>query len=94
MHEQVLKEHFINVVVLAVLLVGTLLSWSWPWGVLFIYWTLPAWSTGRVFLVGDIEREKQPTLYWSVLAFWVLGGVAMIITDPMLLKLVGFGGGS
>ena len=87
-----MKERILNILVLVLLLVATLLNWSWPWGVLLVYGTIPAYSTGRVLLVGDVERDKEPLLFGAILIFWVLGGLAMIVMDPLVLALLGMGG--
>ena len=37
----------VNTLVLAGLLLATWMNWSWPWGALFIYWTIPAIRFGE-----------------------------------------------
>lgn len=87
---------FINAIVFLGLLVALILNWSWPWGVLFLYWTIPA-IRGRVtILVSEINRDDQRVLFWAVTILWILIGILMILTDltPALVNqfYAGIGG--
>lgn len=72
---------WLTALVLVGLLVALYLDWSWPWGVLFIYWAVPAVWTGEAHLIGTIPRETSPVLFWLVTILWVLLGVLMILVD-------------
>lgn len=72
---------WVNVVALAVLLVATWMNWIWIWGILFIYWAVPAFVTGEAHLVGSVSRDEQPVVFWLVTALWILLGVVTILLD-------------
>lgn len=74
-------SRLVNSLALAGLFVATWMNWSWPWGVLFIYWAIPAIRFGEAHLIGPVTRDEQPVLFWSVTALWVLFGAAFILTD-------------
>ena len=74
-------SRLVNSLVLTGLCVATWMNWSWPWGVLFIYWAIPAIRFGEAHLIGPVTRDEQPVLFWFVTALWVLFGVAFILTD-------------
>lgn len=70
------------------LLLALYMNWSWPWGLLFIYWAVLAMFAGEAFLIGPISREHDPDLFWIVTVLWALLGVMMILVDvaPSLLN--------
>ncbi|MGI9406034.1 MAG: hypothetical protein ACR2O4_06645 [Hyphomicrobiaceae bacterium] len=70
-----------NGIVFLALLAALYMNWSWPWGVLFIYWAVPAYVTGEAFLVGKLTREDDAPLFWSVTVLWAATGVMMILVD-------------
>lgn len=72
---------WLTTLVLAALLVTLYMNWSWPWGVLFIYWALPSYISGEAFLIGPIAREESPILFWVVTVLWLMLGVVMILID-------------
>ncbi|MCY3630753.1 MAG: hypothetical protein F4120_02255 [Rhodothermaceae bacterium] len=72
---------WVNVVALAVLLVATLMNWMWIWGILFIYWAVPAFLTSETHLVGPISRDTQPVIFWLVTVLWIVLGVVTILLD-------------
>lgn len=71
----------INAVVFLGLLVALVMNWSWPWGVLFLYWTIPAVKGRVTVLVSEIDRDDQTVLFWAVTVLWILIGILMILTD-------------
>ena len=72
---------WMTVLALVGLLVALYMNWSWPWGLLFIYWTVPSILTGQTQLIGPLSRETQPILFWVVIALWLSLGAMMILTD-------------
>ena len=54
--------------------------WS-PWGLLFIYWIIPNFYSGRAFLVFDVARDEAPLLFWLVQLTWLALGIMMILMD-------------
>ena len=71
----------VNVVVLAGLLFATWMNWSWPWGVLFISWTIPSIRYGEAYLIGPVPRDEQPVVFWTVTGLWVFFGVLAVMVD-------------
>lgn len=71
----------INVVALIFLLVATYLGWWWPWGLLFIFWAIPAVYYGEAHLIGPIPRDTQPLLFWAVTVLWILLGIMTVMMD-------------
>lgn len=87
----------VNTLALAALLFATWMNWSWPWGALFIYWTVPAIRFGEIHLVGPVPRDDQPVLFWTVTALWMLLGAMTIMVDAApdaLAKLYKLGWGA
>ena len=72
---------WLTALVLVGLLVALYLNWSWPWGLLFIYWAVPSIWTGEAHLIGAIRRVEAPFLFWMVTVLWVVLGVLMILVD-------------
>lgn len=63
-------------------LIGALfLGWQWPWGLLFIYWVLPAYMAGEAHLLGPVSRARDPFLFWAIVALWTLFGALMVLAD-------------
>ncbi|MEM7350085.1 MAG: hypothetical protein AAF657_04710 [Acidobacteriota bacterium] len=70
-----------TILALIVIYVAMVMGWSWPWGVLFILWTLPAFYSGRVHLVEEVDRAENPVLFWLVVVTWLVLSLYMIATD-------------
>ncbi|MEM7221586.1 MAG: hypothetical protein AAF495_01315 [Pseudomonadota bacterium] len=68
-------------ILLPVLLIATYFSWYWVWGLLFLYWALPAIRSGEAFLVEPIERASNPVLFWAITAMWAGFGVWTLVAD-------------
>ena len=71
----------LDVLVLIGLLAATALGWSWPWGVLFIYWSVPALRHGETLLLRPLSRTERPVIFWIVTLLWVVFGVVTILAD-------------
>lgn len=67
-----------NYIALPVLLVAAVLEIYWLWGLLFLWWAVPAIMTGQTALVFEISRETDPILFWAVTALWAVFGLMMI----------------
>ena len=78
----------LTVFVLIALFVALYMNWSWPWGLLFIYWAVPSYLNGEAFLVGPISLKENPILFWIITILWIVLGVIMILSDvaPALIK--------
>lgn len=84
-----MNNRIVHYVVFVLLLASTLIGWNWLWGLLFIFWTIPAYFSGRVFFIDMVERQKEPVFYWAILLTWLLLGVMMVLGDvPMLQPYV------
>ena len=75
------RRQVINFAVFVALMAAIWLRlWS-PWGLLFIYWIIPNFYSGRAFLVFDVAREEAPVLFWLVQLTWLALGIMMILMD-------------
>ncbi|MCG8457553.1 MAG: hypothetical protein MI919_14865, partial [Holophagales bacterium] len=61
--------------------IGNVSGWSWPWGVLFLSWTLPAFYSGRIHLIEEVERERRPRHFGAIASTWVVLGPALVVLD-------------
>lgn len=68
----------INYIALPVLLAATMVGLYWVWGLLFIWWVVPAIMSGQALLVFEIYRDEDPLLYWAVTALWAVLGLMMV----------------
>ena len=75
------RHQGINALVLIGLISALFMNWTWPWGLLFLYWTLPACYSGETFLVGTLHRKDEPLLFWLVVVLWISLGLLMILLD-------------
>ena len=75
------RRHAINFAVFVALVIATLFElWS-PWGLLFIFWIIPNFYSGRAFLVFEVARDEAPVLFWLVQLTWFALGVMMVLMD-------------
>ncbi|MEM7391110.1 MAG: hypothetical protein AAF492_02085, partial [Verrucomicrobiota bacterium] len=70
-----------TILALAVLFYALYQNWMWPWGLLFIYWTIPAFYAGEVMLVEPIRRKESPVLFWLIVLTWIGLGALMVAMD-------------
>ena len=61
--------------------VGTLLGWSWPWGLLFLAATIGGVRAGQTELVEPVRRDENPAVFWLVSGSWVLLSLALVGLD-------------
>ena len=71
----------LNYIAFVTLIAALFLWWQWPWGLLFIYWVVPAIKTGEAHLLGPVAREQDPFLFWAIVTLWTLFGVVMVLAD-------------
>lgn len=71
----------LNHIAFAALIGALIVGWQWPWGLLFIYWVIPAWQTGEAHLLGPVERDRDPVLFWAIVTLWTLFGVLLVLAD-------------
>lgn len=66
---------------LIVALAGT--TALWPWGICTLLWVAYTIWFGTTYIVEPVERAKHPRLYWVVIIFWTLSGLAMVAVDSL-----------
>ena len=76
-----MKPKWPTVVSLVVLVVATFFDWYWVWGLLYLYWAVQSVGVGEAFLVQTVRRDRNPVLFWSVSAMWLILAVVVIATD-------------
>jgi hypothetical protein len=79
-----MPKSFPNLLAVLVLAVAVYQNWWWPWGALFLYWTILAYLTGEVNLISAITRRDTPVLYWFVLTAWLVLSLYYIAYDIWL----------
>lgn len=52
---------------------------SWIWGVIFIIWVIPEIRFGVANFIEDVERRKNPVIYWSIVVSWILMSLLLIL---------------
>lgn len=65
---------------IAMLLIS-LFSWNWAWGILITVWALSALVAGEIHFIESVKRQDSPILYWSLVIVWALSGVYLVIAD-------------
>lgn len=70
-----------TILALAIVYVAVFKEWNWPWGVLFIMWTVPALYSGRTYFVEEIDRRNNPILFWIIVGTWITLSIFMIAYD-------------
>ena len=66
---------------LAIVVTAVVFNFQWLWGLLFLYWAVPALATGVTFLVEPIYRDQNPWLYWIIVTMWTGLSLALIGID-------------
>ncbi|MGR3616377.1 MAG: hypothetical protein ACU0BB_10075 [Paracoccaceae bacterium] len=64
------RHQMINWGAIPILALATALGIYWIWGLLFLGWSIHGLRSGRVFLLGTIEKHTDPHLYWIVTGAW------------------------
>lgn len=70
-----------NYIAFVGLIAALILGWQWPWGLLFIYWAVPALRSGETHLLGPVSRKQDPFLFWAIVTLWTLFGVLLVLAD-------------
>lgn len=71
----------LNYATFAALMIATVLGYQSLWGLLFLYWTIPNFRSGRAFLLSDVTRDEDPVLFWLIQIAWVALGLMLIAID-------------
>ncbi len=75
------NSQWLNLLVLAILIVAILLDFTPVWGWLFLAWSLLGSVTGATFVLEPIYRSENPRLFWLVDAFWFVLSLVVIAND-------------
>ena len=70
-----------TVVALLAAVAVTLLGWYWPWGLLFLYWSVMNVRDGDAFLIERISRANNPVLFWSITGLWTVFGLWILYME-------------
>ena len=54
------RQRTLNYIAFPVLLVAAALSIYWVWGLLFLWWVVPAVMSGQAHFVFEVSRERRP----------------------------------
>jgi len=76
-----MNPRVLNYVAFVVLMMSTLLGYQFLWGLLFLYWTIPNFYSGRAFLLSDVTRDNDTILFWAVQFAWVVLGLLLVVGD-------------
>jgi len=71
----------LNYVVFAALMISTALGYQSLWGLLFLYWTILNFRTGRAFLLSEVSRDQDPILFWLIQIAWGVLGLWLVAQD-------------
>lgn len=71
----------LNYVTFAVLMIATALGYQSPWGLMFLYWTIPNFQSGHAFLLSDVTRDDDPILFWLIQIAWAVLGLMLVALD-------------
>lgn len=73
--------NWLTALVLIFLLIALFMNWLWPWGLLFLSWSIPSLYTRETQLIGVVSRDEEPYLYWPIVVLWFALSVLMIVID-------------
>ena len=79
--DRVSQSKLPTVVALAVLLIATWMDWQWVWGVFFLYWAVLGIVTRQAFVVGTVEQDENPVLFWLISVTWLVLAALSIFYD-------------
>lgn len=72
------RQRILNYIAFPILGATAVLGIYWIWGLLFLWWLVPAVISGQAHFVFEVSRSKDPLLFWAVVILWALAGVMMI----------------
>lgn len=75
------RRRLINYAAFVALMVSTGLGLGSLWGLLFLFWIIPNFYSGRAFLFFEVSRDEDPILFWAIQLAWVVLGTAMVLSD-------------
>ena len=72
---------WLEVVPFAALLFALYMNWSWPWGLLLLYWAVSSCLSGETHLISRITRDQTPSLFYAVVILWFGLGALLLLAD-------------
>ena len=75
------KATLINWVSLVILVVATIFTHYWVWGLLFIFWAAYALKSDNSHLLLPVNKQNEPLLYWAVNLMWLVFGIWYLAFD-------------
>ncbi|WP_212744796.1 hypothetical protein [Parasedimentitalea maritima] len=72
------RQRILNHIAFPVLVAAAALGLYWVWGLLFLWWLVPAIRSGQAHFVFEVDRGEDPVLFWAVVALWAVFGAMMI----------------
>ncbi len=60
-----------TIVGLVLLVIATLMNWTWVYGVLFIVWAINDIITGVTHFVEAIYVKENPIMFWIIIVLWI-----------------------
>ena len=78
-----IRKHWLSLIGLAMVGLAIYFNLNWIWGLLFLFWVVPALFTGVTYLGEPIERKTSPVLFWIVTLLW-LSTSAYMVAEPFL----------
>ena len=72
------RQRILNHIAFPVLVVAAALGIYWVWGLLFLWWLVPAVRSGQAHFVFEVDRDEDPVLFWAVVSLWALFGAMMV----------------
>ena len=73
-----ISQRTLNYIAFPVLVCAAALGIYWIWGLLFLWWLVPAVMSGQAHFVFEVGRSEDPLLFWAVALLWALFGIMMI----------------
>jgi len=61
-----------TILALVLIFIGSIMGWSWVWGVLFLFWAGTDIIYQETHLIEQITRSENPILYWIVVVNWIV----------------------
>ncbi|MEM6327772.1 MAG: hypothetical protein AAF791_11700 [Bacteroidota bacterium] len=74
-----LRAKWRPIVGLVIVIVATVYSLNWVWGILFLMWVAPDLLTGVTYFLEEVRRDREPILYWAIMGAWVLLSLFLFI---------------
>ncbi|ATG34769.1 hypothetical protein [Phaeobacter piscinae] len=75
------RMRLLNYITFVILMVSTVMGYQSPWGLLFVYWTIQNFYSGRAFLLSDVNRDEEPVLFWLTQIAWIVLGLMLVALD-------------